>query len=132
MGSREMSVLLEGEARGYSKVKEVGCRKVTSRPWKRLPRASLPWLVVQLKPRFLASRPQSNPLRCKMSAESVAGKVSSAGSMRRLSKWKSQGNGEARGWKECRAGLVPCLLATGKTRGGVLRYMDVRWLRRDG
>lgn len=40
MGSRKMSVLLEGEARGYSKVKEVGCRNTTSRPWKRLPRAS--------------------------------------------------------------------------------------------
>lgn len=40
MGSRKMSVLLEGEARRYSKVKEVGCRNTTSRPWKRLPRAS--------------------------------------------------------------------------------------------
>lgn len=33
-------MLLEGEARGYSRVKEVGCRKTTSRPWKRLPRAT--------------------------------------------------------------------------------------------
>lgn len=97
MGSRKMSVLLEGEARGYSKVKEVGCRNTTSRPWKRLPRASLPWLVVQLKPRFLASRPQSKPLRCRRSAASAEGRVSSAGSVRRLSRWKSQGNGEARG-----------------------------------
>lgn len=40
MGSTKMSVLLDGEARGYSKVKEVGCRKSTSSPWKRLPRAT--------------------------------------------------------------------------------------------
>lgn len=39
MGSRKMSVLLEGEARGYSKVNEVGCRNTTSRPWKRPPKA---------------------------------------------------------------------------------------------
>lgn len=38
---------------------------------------TLPWLVVQLKPRFLASRPQSNPLRCKMRAVSAEGKASS-------------------------------------------------------
>lgn len=36
----------------------------------------MPWLVVQLKPRFLASRPQSKPLRCKRRAASAAGKVS--------------------------------------------------------
>ena len=35
-----MSLLLEGEARGYSNVKEVGCRKTTSKPRKRLPRAT--------------------------------------------------------------------------------------------
>lgn len=132
MGSRKMSVLLEGEARGYSKVNEVGCRNTTSRPWKRPPKAILPWLVVQLKPKFLASRPQSKPLRCKMSAASAEGRVSSAGIVRRLSRWKSQGSGEARGWKERSVELVTCFLATGKASGGVLRYMDVRWLRRDG
>lgn len=40
MGSKYTSVLLEGEASGYSNVREVGCRKPTSRPWKRLPRAT--------------------------------------------------------------------------------------------
>lgn len=33
-------MLLEGAASGYSNVREVGCRKPTSRPWKRLPRAA--------------------------------------------------------------------------------------------
>lgn len=38
---------------------------------------TLPWLVVQLKPKFLASRLQSKPLRCKMNAVSAEGKLSS-------------------------------------------------------
>lgn len=38
---------------------------------------TLPWLVVQLKPRFLASRLQSKPLRCRIRAASAEGSESS-------------------------------------------------------
>lgn len=52
---------------------------------------TLPWLVVQLKPRFLASRPQSKPLRCNMRAASAAGKVS----------WKTGSAQGSRGTATC-------------------------------
>lgn len=41
------------------------------------PGPTLPWLVVQLKPRFLASRLQSKPFRCRISAASADGSESS-------------------------------------------------------
>lgn len=61
-----------------------------------------------------------------------SGILTSAWSMRRLSRWKSQGGEEARGWKERRPGAGGCLLATGRASTGAFRYVEVRWLRRDG
>lgn len=56
------------------------------------PGPTLPWLVVQLKPRFLASRLQSKPLRCRISAASADGSRSSCRELEHEAQhWGQQG-----------------------------------------
>lgn len=52
-----------------------------------------PWLVVQLNPRFLASRLQSKPLRCRIRAASAEGSESSCRSMGKARHWAATAQG---------------------------------------
>lgn len=52
-----------------------------------------PWLVVQLNPRFLASRLQSKPLRCRIRAASAEGSESSCRSKAQAQHWAAAPRG---------------------------------------